>query len=444
MKFLINRRFRLKISLWLLASILILVSGLYLLFNTENFSILGGLLLIVGIALCMGCIRYMEFCFNQVDDFFNSIQSGDTSRRYVRTLDIGENLAFRWNQILQNLHTQQQTHQESFLFYRALIERVPVPLVIRRGTMLNLENMAAKHLFNLGHVNQINDLYLFGEAFIEDISSIQAGERITSLIKKDNSWIQVSLSATKLNSGHDEAMIISVDPIQQELDKQEIESWQNLVRVFTHEIMNSMTPIRSLSQTAHELLLAPQLNDEDLQDVKTAVDRVGKRAEHLMKFVQAYRKISEPPLIQKSTLVIEDLFNNIHRLMKSQLDENKIKIAIRVIPGYLSGNLDSVYFEQMLINLVQNAIEALQGVADPEIALNAYLDQYSRLVLEVEDNGIGIRPEIADQLFTPFFTSKSDGTGIGLFLVKQIVLAHDGSISVINKPNAGTIFRVVI
>ena len=443
MKFLINRRFRLKISLWLLASILILVSGLYLLFNTENFSILGGLLLIVGIALCMGCIRYMEFCFNQVDDFFNSIQSGDTSRRYVRTLDIGENLAFRWNQILQNVHTQQQTHQESFVFYRALIERVPVPLVIRRGTMLNLENMAAKRLFNLGHVNQINDLYLFGEAFIEDISSIQAGERITSLIKKDNSWVQVSLSATKLNSGHEEALIISVDPIQQELDKQEIESWQNLVRVFTHEIMNSMTPIRSLSQTAHELLLAPQLNDEDLQDVKTAVDRVGKRAEHLMKFVQAYRKISEPPLIQKSTLAIEDLFNNIHRLMKSQLDENKIAISIRVVPSYLSGNLDSVYLEQMLINLVQNAIEALQSVVDPIIALSAYLDQYSRLVIEVEDNGVGIRPEIADQLFTPFFTSKSDGTGIGLFLVKQIVLAHDGSISVINKPNAGTIFRVV-
>lgn len=162
-----------------------------------------------------------------------------------------------------------------------------------------------------------------------------------------------------------------------------------------------------------------------------------------MKFVQAYRKISEPPLIQKSTLAIEDLFNNIHRLMKSQLDENKIAISIRVVPSYLSGNLDSVYLEQMLINLVQNAIEALQSVVDPIIALSAYLDQYSRLVIEVEDNGIGIRPEMADQLFTPFFTSKSDGTGIGLFLVKQIVLAHDGSIGVINKPNAGTIFRVV-
>jgi two-component system, NtrC family, nitrogen regulation sensor histidine kinase NtrY len=442
MKSLINRRFRLKLLLWLMASILLLVSGLYLLFNTESFSILGGLLLILGMVCCLACFRYVEFCFNQVDDFFDSVQSGDASRRYVPTLDLGENLALRWNHILQDLHAQRQTHQESLLFYRALIERVPVPLVIRRGATLNLENLAAKRLFNLGHVNHIDDLQEFGEAFIDDINSIQAGERITSLIKKDNSWIQVSLSATKLYSGHDEAMIISIDPIQQELDKQEIESWQNLVRVFTHEIMNSMTPIRSLSQTAQELLSMPQLSTEDLQDVKSAVGRVGKRAEHLMKFVQAYRKISEPPLLQKADVKIANLFSNIKTLMQSQLDSHKIQMTISLVPEYLSGYLDATHMEQLLINLVQNSIKALAGQTHPQIQLQAYLNQYSQLVIQVEDNGVGINPEMTDQLFTPFFTSKPEGTGIGLFLAKQIVLAHDGSITAVSQPGTGAIFRM--
>lgn len=443
MRFLVKRRFRLKLSLWLLASILLLVSGSYLFFNTKSFSILGGLLLIIGIACCFGCIRYIESCFNQVDDFFDSVQSGDASRRYISNLDLGSNLAIHWNHILQDLQAQRQSHQESLLFYRALIERVPVPLVIRWNASLSLENLAAKRLFNLSHTNFIDDFQEFGQAFIEDISSIQAGERVTSLIKRDNSWIQVSLSATRLNNSHDEAMIISIDPIQQELDKQEIESWQNLVRVFTHEIMNSMTPIRSLSQTAQELLAAPKMNGEDFQDVKLAVDRVGKRAEHLMKFVQAYRKISEPPLLQKTDVNIVQLFSSIKTLMQSQLDTHNIQMTIRVVPDYLSGYLDATHMEQLLINLVQNSIEALADNTNPQIRLHAYLNQHSKLVIEVEDNGVGIKPEIADKLFTPFFTSRSEGTGIGLFLAKQIVLAHDGSITAVNKPDSGTVLRMV-
>jgi two-component system, NtrC family, nitrogen regulation sensor histidine kinase NtrY len=443
MKPVINRRFRFKLALLLISSIILIASGLYLFLNTESFSIMGGLLVLMGIFFSVASIRYIESCFNQIDDFFNSLTSGDASRRYLSNLDLGTSLASHWNDVFQQMDSQRQVNEESLLFYRALIERVPVPLIIRHGKGIRLENISAKHLFNLSHVVRIDDFNQFGAAFVEDLKQIQAGERITSLIKKDQSWIQVSLSATKIYVNHDESMIISVNPIQQELDKQEIESWQNLVRVFTHEIMNSMTPIVSLSQTANDLLNGASLNQDDLDDVKSAVNRVGKRAEHLMKFVQAYRKISEPPLLQKSSLTIEDLFNNIHKLMKSQLDDQKIEFSVSLVPGYLSGYLDPVYMEQALINLLQNAIEAVTPKMNPKIVLRAYLDNNSHLVIEVEDNGVGIKPEITDQLFTPFFTSKPDGSGIGLFLVKQIVLAHDGKITAINKPDSGAILRMV-
>lgn len=439
---LINRRFRLKLLSWIVASLILSVGGLYLSLNIESFSILGGILLILGIFCCLASFRYIESCFDQLDDFFDSVESNDSARRYTSNLDLGKSLASRWNQIISDINQQRQSQQESLLFYRALIDRVPVPLVIRRGTSISLENMSAKRLFNLAHLEKINDLQVFGEAFLEDIRSIQAGERISSLIKKDNTWIQVSLAATKLYIGHNESMLISVDPIQQELDKQELESWQNLVRVFTHEIMNSMTPIRSLSQTAKEILAVEQLSVDDVQDVKSAVDRVGSRAEHLMKFVQAYRKISEPPLLQRTEVKIIDLFTNIKTLMQSQLNSHRIQLEISVVPEYLSGYLDSIQMEQLLINLVQNSIEALINRESPQIILRAYLNYYSQLVIEVQDNGAGIKPDMQDNLFTPFFTSKSDGTGIGLFLAKQIVLAHDGSITALNQPESGAILRM--
>lgn len=443
MKPVVNRRFRFKLALLLISSVILIASGLYLFLNTQSFSVMGGLLVLMGIFFSVASIRYIESCFNQIDDFFNSLTSADVSRRYLSNLDLGASLALRWNDVIQQMDSQRQVNEESLLFYRALIERVPVPLIIRHSTGVRLENISAKNLFNLSHVARIEDFNQFGAAFVDDLKQIQAGERITSLIKKEQSWMQVSLLATKIYVNHDENMIISVNPIQQELDKQEIESWQNLVRVFTHEIMNSMTPIVSLSQTANDLLNGIPLNQETLDDVKSAIERVGRRAEHLMKFVQAYRKISEPPLLQKSSLTIEDLFNNIHRLMKSQLDHHKIEFSVSLVPDYLSGYLDPIYMEQALINLLQNAIEAVTHQINPTIILRAYLDQHSHLVIEVEDNGTGIKPEIADQLFTPFFTSKSEGTGIGLFLVKQIVLAHDGSITAINKPDSGAILRMV-
>lgn len=439
---LINRRFRLKLMLWMSASLVLSIFGLYLLFNIESFSILGGILLILGIGCCLATFHYVESCFNQLDDFFDSVQSNDSARRYTSNLDLGKSLASRWNQIISDINQQRQSQQESLLFYRALIDRVPVPLVIRRGESIGLENMSAKRLFNLAHLHKINDLQVFGEAFLEDITSIQAGERISSLIKKENAWIQVSLAATKLYMGHNESMLISIDPIQQELDKQELESWQNLVRVFTHEIMNSMTPIRSLSQTAKDILATEHLGVDDVQDVKSAVDRVGNRAEHLMKFVQAYRKISEPPLLQKTEIKIIDLFANIKTLMQSQLNCHRIQFEISVVPEYISGHLDSIHMEQLLINLVQNSIEALVDHKNPQIILRAYLNHYSQLIIEVEDNGSGIKTDILDKLFTPFFTSKTDGTGIGLFLAKQIVLAHDGSIIALNHPESGAILRM--
>lgn len=442
MQTLINRRFRIKLFLWIAASLVFSVCGLYLLFTTTSFSVLGGIFLILGISFFLASFHYIESCFDQIDDFFNSVQSNDGARRYTSGLDLGESLVSRWNQIISNINQQRQSQQESILFYRALIDRVPVPLVIRQGETISLENMSAKHLFNMVHLNKINDLQVFGETFLEDLNSIQAGERISSLIKKDNAWIQVSLAATKIYVGHNESMLISIDPIQQELDKQELESWQNLVRVFTHEIMNSMTPIRSLSQTAKEILAAEQLSVDDVQDVKSAVDRVGNRAEHLMKFVRAYRKISEPPLLQKTEVDIMDLFSNIKTLMNSQLNSLRVQLDISVLPEYLSGYLDSMHMEQLLINLVQNSLEALGDHKNPRIILRAYLNHYSQLVVEVEDNGIGIKPAILDKLFTPFFTSKTDGTGIGLFLAKQIVLAHDGNITALNHPESGAILRI--
>jgi len=405
---------------------------------------------LIGIIMLLSMQIYLLFSYMQstqreLEVFFEAVRYEDGSRRINTCFKQSQNLQVRWQEIQTQLHQLRQKNEELARYYGLLLEKVPVALVVVEDEKIELVNSAAQQLFKRSYLAAVDQLQGYGAQLALDIQQITAGEQRSSHLLSDQVSIAVALSAAAIQLHGGTKKVISIQPIQRELDKQEILAWQNLVQVFTHEIMNSMTPVASLSKTANELLLAQLENhvDESLQDAQQAIYTVARRAEHLMQFVQAYRRIANPPQLQCVDIVVQDLLVDVCRLFQVQVQERKITLECTTIPENLKLHADPAQVEQALINLVKNAIDALHSIDGGKIYLHAYIGHGGNLLIDVMDNGIGIPTDKLEQVFVPFYTSKRDGTGVGLFLVKQIMQAHRGSVCALQGENGGSILRLM-
>ena len=239
--------------------------------------------------------------------------------------------------------------------------------------------------------------------------------------------------------------IISLQNIHSELEDKEIDAWQKLIRVLTHEIMNSVTPISSLSGTINTMLTKNSneiLNEEQISDINSAVSTIHKRSEGLIHFVNDYRSLTKIPKPNFQIVKINEIFERINELFESDFKEKDIKFNRRANPETLEVTCDPELIEQVLINLVVNAKQALVGTKDPEINLYAGVDTRGKFIMKVTDNGKGLTEDVIDKIFIPFFSTKKEGSGIGLSLSKQIIKNHNGTISVKSSPNKETAFII--
>lgn len=234
--------------------------------------------------------------------------------------------------------------------------------------------------------------------------------------------------------------LISLQNIHSELEEKEMEAWQKLIRVLTHEIMNSVTPISSLAGTVNKLLNDPGKLDDEISDIKNAVKTIQKRSEGLIHFVENYRNLTKIPKPNFETFRVSVLTDRIYNLMKNEFAGNNIKFNTSIVPDNLTLSADSELIEQVIINLLLNAKFAIKNQQNPEISIRSYTDAGSKVIIRVEDNGPGISKEIQDKIFIPFYTTKKDGSGIGLSLSRQIMRSHFGSITVVSKEGEGTAF----
>lgn len=439
--------FRINILLRL-AFILCTMLLLVVVYQAENqlvFSLIG-----IGIILSLQIywlFHYMQSTQRELESFFEAVRYEDGARRISIRFKQSQHLKVLWQEIQSQLQELRQKNEELVRYYSLLLEKVPVPLVVVEGEKIELVNTAAQQLFKRSYLAEINQLQHYGAQLALDIRQITAGEQRRSQLVSDQVTIAVALSASVIQLHGDSKKVISIQPIQRELDKQEILAWQNLVQVFTHEIMNSMTPVASLSKTANELLLN-QLDDHEIvneavQDAQQAIHTVARRAEHLMQFVQAYRRIADPPQLQCSDIVVQDLLAGVCRLFQLQVQERNITLECTTIPEHLSLYADPAHVEQALINLVKNAIDAVPAKGDGRIYLQAYIGHDGNVLIDVIDNGAGIQTDKLEKIFVPFYTSKRDGTGVGLFLVKQIMQAHRGSVCALQGEKDGSIVRLI-
>jgi signal transduction histidine kinase len=265
------------------------------------------------------------------------------------------------------------------------------------------------------------------------------------------------LSATTFKAHGKKFMLIAFQNVSSALEENETATWQKLLRVMTHEIMNSVAPISSLADTLVKRIQASEdlimvdtageaIDGEALrdvfEDVALGVEVIHKRSEGLLKFAETYRnmsKITDPVL---NDVTAKELFDTIQKLMQTDLQKKNIEIKVAVVPPHLTLQVDARLIEQVLINLVLNAAEAVKNREKPLIKLSGKLGENGRPILEVIDNGIGIPPSLAENIFIPFFTTNKNGSGIGLSLSKQIMQLHRGSIQMQSVENEGTVFSL--
>ena len=408
--------------------------------------------LVAAVILSTELFTYVAKTNREVARFLDAARYADFGQRFEFSglgagfVELGETFTFILDRFRQN-----RSEQEAELRHlKALLEHVPVPLLsVRSSGQVTLWNNAARRLFGSETITRITDFATYGKDLPQRIQSLHAGERILLTLHMENQDLSFSVGASEISIAANTERLISLQNIQSELDVKQLQAWQDLVRVLTHEIMNSITPVLSLAKTAADLVddvsKKVATNSElvdDLKDVKDAVDTVARRSDGLMKFVSSYRQLTRLPELNRTRFLIADLFSDVARMTAANWSSSKLKLVTRIEPDKLDLVADRQMVEQVLINLLQNAYHAVTDTSEACIELVASLNRHDRVTIEVLDNGPGIAPDIADGIFVPFYTTRKEGSGVGLALSRQLMIANGGTITFTNRATGGARFSL--
>ena len=397
-------------------------------------------------------VRFVSKTNAELIRFFEAARHADYSQRFdLSNLGAGfDELGQAFGEILARLQTARTQHEETLRHLKAVVEHVPVPLLsVKSNEQITLWNNSARRLFGTTPVINIQDLAVFNEHFPSQLLAMSAGERSLINITIDEMQHQLSIATTELIIDQQKEILISLQDIQSELDTAQLEAWQELVRVLTHEIMNSITPVASLAKTAADLVddlshqnQLPKELEEELTDISDAVKTVARRSDGLMSFVTSYRQLTRLPEPNKQNIDINELFTQVQAIACQHWAEQGIELSTQVNPSSLKVSVDQGMVEQVLINLLLNAEHAVQHAKSPKIALTAQLNARGRVTIDIIDNGSGIETELQEKIFVPFFTTKREGSGVGLALTRQVMLVHGGYVSLTSEQNQGSKFTL--
>lgn len=423
---------------------------LFALFLTNNNILAGIILLGLSIYQVKLLIEYLERSNNNIASFLDSIQFDDLSYSFKTKSDdpVVVRLHRELNEALLKLRNSRREKDSEFLFYRNIVMHVGIGLIVyKENGTIEIMNSAARKLLKVNKPEAIRDLAQVSDQLVSVIEKLKTGGRELLRLKIGEELVQLSIYAIELTLRGENVKLISLQNIQNELEEKEMEAWQNLVRVLTHEIMNSVTPISSLAGIVEEEIKpfiedqnGKGLSKEQLNDIHLSLVTISKRSEGLIHFVKEFRSLTSVPKPRPSTIAIRELLDEVAILHRKELAENNVQCSISVYPEDLTLSADKNMIEQVLINLLRNAIQAFEDQTDRHVELKAFLNEKSRTVISIHDNGTGIDPEAMEKIFIPFFTTKKTGSGIGLSLSRQIMRQHQGTLTVKSTVGKGTEF----
>lgn len=399
------------------------------------------------IAQVAALIRYTEKATRDVTHFLQAISQEDFSQgaRAAGRGPLYDRLSDAFKDVMDEftrVRTERETHAR---YLQTVVHHIGVALIsFEPSGKVHLFNNAAKRLLGRPHLRHIQDLASLSVPLSEKLLSLSSGEQAVLGVHQEERDLQLAIYGTRFRMQGDEHALVSIQDIRNELEEQEMDAWQKLTRVLTHEIMNSAAPIASLAATANRLLLPEHAANqtETIIDTREALAAIEKRSQALMHFTQAYRSFTKINQPRFEVVPVSAMFGRISRLLRVQATEQQTALHVSVEPNTLEVRADEEMIEQVLINLLLNAMDAVKGRADAAIHLIARVDRFGHVLLQVRDNGAGIPAELQERIFIPFFTTKEEGSGIGLSLSRQIMRLHDGSITVRSIPEKETVMTL--
>jgi nitrogen fixation/metabolism regulation signal transduction histidine kinase len=351
------------------------------------------------------------------------------------------------NDAFNKVKVARKEKESEYQFFKNIVQHVGIGiLTFKKDGAIQIINNAAKRLLRVDKVERISELREASDLLVEAFLKLKTGGRELIRLKSGDETIQLSIFAIELTLRGEEVKLISMSNIQSELEEKEMEAWQNLVRVLTHEIMNSVTPISSLAGVVEEELQKKletnhlSMQRDEAEDMHLSVQTISKRSEGLIKFVKEFRSLTHIPKPKVLQVAVKPLLDELAMLHKKELADNNIAISVLVEPETMMVMADKTLIEQVLINLIKNAIQAFGEKTDKKISLYAHLNETGNVLISVKDNGTGIEPEALEKIFIPFFSTKKTGSGIGLSLSRQIMRQHEGNIAVKSEMGEGTEF----
>ncbi len=446
----IFRNFRVNTVLRVILASVTFYGVLYLITETDLYAsmIVLALLFVYQIA---SLIRYIELTNRKVTRFLQAIEYSDFSQSFhsERLGQSFKELDQAFASVIDRFQTARAEKEEQVRYLQTVVQNIGTGLVIfHKDGHVDLFNNAAKRLLGLRRLTHTDHLGQVEVGLPAIVHEMQTGQQVLVKLQRDEQLLTLLVFATDFIQQEHSFRLVTIQNIQSELEEKEMEAWQNLIRVLTHEIMNSVTPIISLAGTAHSLL-NEQVSDteslpesERMLDVRDAVYTIENRSQKLMQFVENYRQLTRIPKPDFQIFPVKELLDVVLPLFRPIFQEKSIAFAQNINPSGIELTADRALVEQVLINLIKNAIEAVEKSENPEIRLEACLSDIGRPVIQTSDNGPGIEKHVLDKIFIPFFTTKPDGSGIGLSLSRQIMRLHGGTITVHSEPFVSTRFAL--
>lgn len=436
-----RRRFTLLLAVWVVALALALIASI-LAFQTDG---LGAARIVAG-AVALSCAaglwHHVTRTNRMMARFIEALHFGDTSSRFggEQGAGFGE-LGDALNDAMAKAHARQQAAQGELRFYEALADDMPVALLtVDAEGRVTLGNKAARRLFSDVEGVQPEDFSLYSATFARHLA--EGGPSEALLLLALNGMPQnVLVRSARLDRLGRQTRVVTVQPVQGMLNTVEAAVQTDLVRVLTHEILNSLTPVTSLAETAAGLLQDPELGQSQrISDARAAVSALARRAGGLSHFIEAYRAVARAPQVERRDFLAKPWAEELLRVFEPQT--LGISVALTVEPADLVLNADPDLLAQVIINLLRNAAQAMEGhTAQPSIAIRILAPRELSMI-EVEDNGPGVPAGIRQDIFLPFFTTRKHGNGVGLNLARQIAIAHGGAIEVTEGRAGGALIRL--
>lgn len=381
----------------------------------------------------------------QVARFIESVRFEDYAQRFSDPSGGGfDVLGDTLDAALKTLQQRHVIASGEARYLSAIVDDSPSALLaIDRDGKVELLNKAARQLLARHHVARAGDLRALGPELVAAAQLPPGTRKITRLMIDGvpHRAIFASAHVARLEGG---VTVLSILPVQSELGALEVAAQADLVRVLTHEIMNSLTPVTSLARSAAEMVAAAEAKGVDLGEARVATETVARRAEGISRFVESYREFAKAPEVTRHAFPARPWAEEIMRLAVASAGERRIDLRLEVAPPALKINADPELLAQALLNLLRNAIRATAESDKPMVRFAVGRQGRGQVRIEIRDNGPGIPEDRRDDIFLPFYTTHKGGSGVGLSFARQVALAHGGSISAGDAPEGGAMLLMVI